>query len=257
MLFWALTYKSGGYMRLRVIINGANGQMGQEVVKAIEKEADFELVGKLTRKDHLATVIKETAANIVIDFTNANVAFENCATIIENNVHPVVGTTGFLPEQIAILKERCTQQKLGAVIAPNFSIGAILLMRSSMQIAHYFPHVEIIEFHHNRKVDAPSGTAIKTAEMIATAKAATQPLVNEKELLSGARGASKNDIHIHSVRLPGLVAHEEVIFGDVGQTLTLRHDTYHREAFMPGVILACRKVSQLNTLVYGLENLLD
>jgi len=131
-----------------------------------------------------------------------------------------------------------------------------LMMRYAKELVNYFPHVEIIELHHDRKVDAPSGTAIKTAEVLSKNRQVPIPAVKEKELILGARGAVKNDIRIHSVRLPGLVAHEEIIFGDIGQTLTLRHDTYNREAFMPGVILACRKVPELNRLVYGLEHLI-
>lgn len=243
-------------MNLKVIVNGASGKMGQEVVKAIEQQAEFELVGQLHRENNLEKAIKNSKADIVIDFTNANVAFKNCETIIKSGAHPVIGTTGFQPDQIVALQELSASKQLGGIIAPNFSIGAILLMQHAKEIAKYFPHVEIIELHHNAKVDAPSGTAIKTAEIISSAKKKVVPLVKENELLSGARGAIKNDIHIHSVRLPGLVAHEEIIFGDVGQTITLRHDTYHREAFMPGVLLACRKVSELTHLVYGLENLL-
>ncbi len=243
-------------MTLKVIINGAGGKMGTEVIKAIEKESDFELVEKIYRGGNLADAIKSNEADIVIDFTNAHVAYENCETIVHCGAHPVIGSTGFQPHQITALQEFCEKKRLGGIIAPNFSIGAILLMRYATEIVQYFPHVEIIELHHNGKVDAPSGTAIKTAEMISSKKTKMTSLVNENELLPGARGAVKNDIHIHSVRLPGLVAHEEVIFGDIGQTLTLRHDTYHREAFMPGVILACRKVMQLDKLVYGLENVL-
>lgn len=243
-------------MSIRILVNGAGGKMGQEVIKTIEKQNDFELVGKLYRDSNLAPAIRTTRANIVIDFTCADVAFQNCETIIRNGAHPVVGTTGFLPHQIIALQELAETQRLGGIIAPNFSIAAILMMRYAKEIANYFPHVEIIELHHNGKVDAPSGTAIKTAEIISANKEKILPLVKEKEIISGARGAVKNDIHIHSIRLPGLVAHEEIIFGDVGQTLTLRHDTYNREAFMPGVMLACRKVSELNKLIYGLESLI-
>lgn len=241
---------------LRVLINGAGGKMGQEVVKTIEQEKDFELVGKLYRENNLGSAIKSTHADIVIDFTTATAAYNNCETIIVNGAHPVIGTTGFIPEQIVKLQELSAQRQLGGIIAPNFSIGAILLMRCASEVARYFPHVEIVELHHDKKADAPSGTAIKTAEMISSHKEKTTPTVKEHEILKGARGAIKNDIRIHSVRLPGLVAHEEVLFGGLGQTLTIRHDTYHREAFMPGVILACRKVSSLKGLLYGLENIL-
>lgn len=243
-------------MSLRVIINGAGGKMGHEVVKAVENEPGLEIVGKLYRDSNLVNAIHSTRANIVIDFTSAEVAFQNCETILRNGAHPVIGTTGFQPFQIIALQELSETLKLGGIIAPNFSIAAILMMRYARDLAHYFPHVEIIELHHNGKIDAPSGTAIKTAEMISSNREVPPPLVREKELISGARGAIKNNIHIHSVRLPGLVAHEEIIFGDVGQTLTLRHDTFHREAFMPGVMLACHKVVELNKLIYGLENII-
>jgi 4-hydroxy-tetrahydrodipicolinate reductase len=242
-------------MQTRILINGATGKMGQEVVKAVEAEHDFELVAKLHKGNNLVDSIKKSKADIVIDFTTAKVAFENCEKIISQGARPVIGTTGFLPEQIAQLKEKCAELKLGGIIAPNFSIGAILMMRYAAEISRYLPHVEIIELHHEGKADAPSGTALKTCEMISQHKSKTPPR-SENELLKGARGAIKDDIHIHSVRLPGLVAHQEIIFGDLGQSLTLRHDTYHREAFMPGVILACRKVLELDRLVYGLENLL-
>jgi 4-hydroxy-tetrahydrodipicolinate reductase len=242
-------------MDLRIIVNGAGGKMGQEAVKAVEKESGLALVGQLQRNNDLEAAIRDTKADIVIDFTSATVAAKNCETIIQSGAHPVVGTTGFQPNEITALQKLCENKKLGGIIAPNFSIAVVLMIRCATELVKYFPHVEIIELHHNKKVDAPSGTAIKTAEMLSANKEATTS-IEEKQLIAGARGAVKNDIHIHSVRLPGLVAHEEIIFGDIGQTLTLRHDTYNREAFMPGVILACHKVKQLNKLVYGLENIL-
>ncbi len=243
-------------MKTRVLINGAAGKMGQEVIKTIEKAPDFELVGKLYRDNNLAEAIYSTNARIVIDFTSAYAAFENCETIIKQGAHPVVGTTGFHPHQITALQKLSATKQLGGIIAPNFAIGVILLMRYAKDAAQYFPDVEIVELHHNDKIDSPSGTAIKTAEMIRPHAQESPISQKENEIISGARGAIKNGIHIHSVRLPGLVAHEEVIFGGVGQTLTLRHDTYHRKAFMPGVLLACRKVLELKSLVYGLENIL-
>lgn len=243
-------------MTLKIIVNGASGKMGQAVVNAIKHESDLELVAELDHDHNLGKEIQALKPDIVVDFTSALVAFENCQTIIDHGAHPVIGTTGLKSEQIKSLQEQCSSKQLGGIIAPNFAVGAILLMRCAKEVAKYFPHVEIIELHHNRKVDAPSGTAIKTAEEIATVRKVPAPEVEEHELLKGARGGVKHDIQIHSVRLPGLVAHEEVIFGDTGQTLSLRHDTYNREAFMPGVILACRKVTQLKELVYGLEHIL-
>jgi 4-hydroxy-tetrahydrodipicolinate reductase len=243
-------------MTIKVIVNGAGGKMGQEVVKLIQKSPDFELVATPSRNSNLENEIQAHQAQIVIDFTTAAVAYQNCAAIINSGAHPVIGTTGFSSEQIQELQQRCAAKKLGGIIAPNFAIGVILLMRCAKEVVQYFPHVEIIELHHDGKADAPSGTAIKTAEVLGSVRQKPTAIIQEKELLPGARGSVKNDIHIHSVRLPGLVAHEEIIFGGLGQSLTLRHDTYHREAFMPGVLLACQKVLELDHLVYGLENIL-
>lgn len=244
-------------MKKRVIVNGSQGKMGLEVIKALETlSSEFEIVGKLDRHDNLARNIKTTSANIVVDFTTAESAYENCKTIIEQGVHPVIGTTGFTGEQIEELRKFSTAKHLGGLIAPNFSLGAVLMMKCASDIAQYFPHVEIIELHHDAKAEAPSGTAIKTCEMIANKRTKPETKIREKILIEGARGAVKNDIHIHSVRLPGLIAHQEILFGDTGQTLLIRHDILNRSAFMPGVILACRKVTRLKELVYGLEHIL-
>lgn len=243
-------------MIITVLINGANGKMGQQTSKALSESNQFKIVGQTGRNDDLAKEIKTSNANVVVDFTTAAVAYQNAKIIIEAGARPVIGTTGFMSEQIQELSQLCQQKKLGAIIAPNFSIGAVLMMQYSREIAKHFPHVEIIELHHDQKADAPSGTAIKTAEMIAEVRTNVAAKVIEKELIPGARGGKKHNVHIHSIRLPGLVAHQEVIFGGVGETLTLRHDTISREAFMPGVLLACKKVLELDHLVYGLEHIL-
>ena len=155
------------------------------------------------------------------------------------------------------LQKLCAQAGLGGLIAPNFAIGAVLMMKFAKEAIRYMPNVEIIELHHDRKADAPSGTAIKTLNMLAEArKQKPDPIVDEKEILPGARGAQSEGIHVHSIRLPGLVAHQEVIFGGKSETLTLRHDSIHRESFMPGVCFGCKKVIELKELIYGLENLL-
>ena len=168
----------------------------------------------------------------------------------------MIGTTGFSSTQIQTLTALCAEKKLGAIIAPNFSIGAILMMQLAKTAAHYFPQVEIIEMHHAGKLDSPSGTAIKTAELIAEANNVAA-IPTTKAVLPGARGAVHQQIPIHAIRLPGLVAHEQVIFGGTGETLTIKHDSTDRQCFMPGVILACQKVMTLNRLIYGLEHLLD
>jgi len=230
--------------------------MGKESVKAVSEDPDLDLVAQTDLGDKLPGIIDQTKAQVVVDFTTAAAAMKNADCIIESGARPVIGTSGLLPEQVAELQKLCNKQNLGGIIVPNFAIGAVLMMKYSQDAAKYFPHVEVIEMHHDRKADAPSGTAIKTANLLAESRGSAPPTVDEKEILSGARGANAEDIRIHSVRLPGLVAHQEVIFGGQSQTLTIRHDSIHRDSFMPGVCLACKKVMDLNELVYGLEHLL-
>jgi len=242
---------------IRVLVNGAKGRMGQEVVKAVTAAADLELVDQTDLGDDLIARIKASQAQAVIDFTTAAVAFENTRKILEAGVHPVVGTSGLLAEQVAELQQLAKDKDIGGLIAPNFAIGAVLLMKYAQDAAKYLPDVEVIELHHNRKADAPSGTAVKTAQLIAEARQEIpKALVEEKELFEGARGSEVHGVRVHSLRLPGLVAHQEVIFGGTGETLTIRHDSIHRESFMPGVCLACRKVIGTQQLFYGLEHLL-
>lgn len=242
-------------MSIRVAVSGANGKMGQHVVDAVNNDAALELVGQIDHQDDLAQAIQDTKAQVVVDFTTATSAYENTKKIIEAGAHPVIGTTGFTPEQIAELTEKSRALKLGGVIAPNFSIGALLMMTLAAQAAEHMKQVEIIELHHDKKADAPSGTAIKTAELLA-AKINPPNNVTEKEMVKGARGGNLNNVHIHSVRLPGFVANQQVIFGGLGETFTLKHETISREAFMPGVVLACKKVLEVDTLIYGLEHFL-
>ena len=242
---------------IRVLVNGAKGRMGQEVVKAVTAAADLELVDQTDLGDDLIARIKASQAQAVVDFTTAAVAFENTRKILEAGVHPIVGTSGLLAEQVAELQQLAKDKDIGGLIAPNFAIGAVLLMKYAQDAAKYLPDVEVIELHHNRKADAPSGTAVKTAQLIAEARQEIpKALVEEKELFEGARGSEVHGVRVHSLRLPGLVAHQEVIFGGTGETLTIRHDSIHRESFMPGVCLACRKVIGTQQLFYGLEHLL-
>ena len=242
---------------IRVLVNGAKGRMGQEVVKAVTAASDLELVDQTDLGDDLIARIKASQAQAVVDFTTAAVAFENTRKILEAGVHPVVGTSGLLAEQVAELQQLAEDKGIGGLIAPNFAIGAVLLMKYAQDAAKYLPDVEVIELHHNRKADAPSGTAVKTAQLIAEARQEIpKALVEEKELFEGARGSEVHGVRVHSLRLPGLVAHQEVIFGGTGETLTIRHDSIHRESFMPGVCLACRKVIGTHQLFYGLEHLL-
>jgi len=244
-------------MTIRVLVNGAQGKMGQAVIQAIKLDASLSLVGQTGRSHLLAAEIRNTKAHVVVDFTQADVAMKNALTIIESGAHPVIGTSGLIHQDVKELQQRCKDLTLGGIVAPNFSLGAVLMMKHAQEIVKYFPAVEIIELHHAGKLDSPSGTAVRTAEMLQAARTTTpERPTNTRETLPHARGANYCDIPIHSVRLPGMVANQQIIFGGVGETLTLRHDTIDRQCFMPGVILACKKVITLKELVYGLENML-
>ncbi|MDR1606412.1 MAG: 4-hydroxy-tetrahydrodipicolinate reductase [Streptococcaceae bacterium] len=253
---------------IKVIIAGFKGRMGATAVEMVKNDAELELVALL---DPFATektladvpVFRDKAdligfeADVWVDFTTPSVAFANTKFALEQHFRPVVGTTGFTESQISELIALSKMEKIGGLIAPNFAIGAILVMEFAQKAAKYFPDVEIIELHHDKKKDAPSGTAIKTAELIkATRTYKKQGATDEVETISGARGAEFDGMRIHSVRLPGLVAHQEVVFGANGEGLTLRHDSYDRVSFMGGVNIGIKKVMTLDALVYGLEQLL-
>ena len=244
--------------RISVLVNGAKGRMGREVVQAVKAEQDLNLVGETDLGDDLSTAVRQSGARVVVDFTQPSCAVENTRRILDARAHPVVGTTGFRPEDIRELSELAARLGVGGLIAPNFAIGAVLLMKFAAEAARYMPAVEIIELHHDQKLDAPSGTALKTAEFISrTCPQGPSPGVKETVSVPGVRGGRYLGIPIHSVRLPGYVAHEEVLFGGVGQVLSIRHDSVSRSSFMPGVILAIRRVPRLKTLLYGLETILE
>ncbi len=230
--------------------------MGQEATQAVSADPELELVGTTDLGDDLGAALKATQAQVAVDFTTAEVAYANTRAILEAGVRPVIGTSGLTPEQVTELQAFCQQQGLGGIIAPNFAIGAVLMMKFAAEAARYLPHVEILELHHDRKADAPSGTAVKTAALIAAARQEVPAPLEEQELYAGARGAQVQGIPVHSVRLPGFVAHQEVIFGGKSESLTLRHDSLHRESFMPGVCLACKKALTVQELIYGLEHVL-
>ncbi len=245
-------------MTIRVLVNGAAGKMGQLCVKAVEADKDLRLVATAGHTDVLADVIQKSQADVVVDLTNAESVFTNLQTIIASGARPVIGTSGLIKEQVVALQQQCATLQRGGIIAPNFALGAVLMMKHARDMAKYFSAVEVIEMHHDKKLDSPSGTAIRSAEMLAETlgtENASSPSTT-KEIIPGARGASYQDIHIHAIRLPGLVAHQQIIFGSLGETLTIRHDTIDRLCFMPGIILACKKVMELNQLIYGLENIL-
>lgn len=267
-----------------VVVNGAAGKMGREVIKAVADADDMTLIGAIDRnpqylgqdagevagcgpveipilndlQSNLVLATQEQVQGVMVDFTHPSGVYENVRSAIAYGVRPVVGTTGLSPEQIKDLADFAEKASTGCLIVPNFSIGMVLLQQAAIQASQYFDHVEIIELHHNQKADAPSGTAIQTAQLLAELGKTFNPsLVQETEKLSGARGSVADEgIRIHSVRLPGLIAHQEVIFGASGQIYTLRHDTTDRSSFMPGVLLSIRKVTQLKSLVYGLEKIL-
>lgn len=227
--------------------------MGHIAVSAINSAPEFTLVAAIDHQDNLTQNIIQHQAAIVIDFTTPHAVFQNTQDIINAGARPVIGTTGLTQEQIEVLNKMCAQKCLGGVIAPNFSQGALLMMRFAQEAARYFPNVEIIEAHHTQKLDAPSGTAVKTAQMISLKRdAALADPIKE----APSRGENHRGIQIHSVRLPGFYSHQTVMFGGVGEVLTICHQGIDRQCCIPGIIQACRKVMQLDHLVYGLENIL-
>lgn len=242
-------------MPIKILVSGAFGRMGLMTVDMIENHPEFELVGQTSREYDLKKSIHDSGAEVVVDFTNPDAVYNNAVTIIENGARPVIGTSGLTMQQINDLQEKCAQLGRGGIIAPNFSLGAVLMMKYAKQIAKYLPDVEIIELHHNQKADSPSGTALRTAELIAENEL-HEAATNDRETVPGARGALYRGIPIHAVRLPGLLAHQQIIFGSTGETLTLRHDSLDRTCFMPGVAFACEHVMELDHLVYGLEEII-
>jgi 4-hydroxy-tetrahydrodipicolinate reductase len=244
-------------MSIKVLVNGAFGRMGQLAIKAISAHPGLELVGQTGREYDLLKSIKDSNAQVVVDFTHPKSVFNNLTTIIEAGVHPVIGTTGLTAEQVKVFQDKCKSLKLGGIIAPNFSMGAVLMMKYAKEIVKYMPNVEIIEMHHDKKADSPSGTALRSAELMAGSTEDINPAAKPSiETVPGARGANYLGIPIHAIRLQGFLAHEQIIFGNIGETLTLRHDSMDRECFMPGVCLACKRVVKLDGLVYGLEEVL-
>jgi len=241
---------------IKVGILGARGRMGSEVVKAVTDAPDLELVASLDLGDSLDALVSN-GAQVVVDFTTPDSVMANLEFLISNNINAVIGTTGFDDARIAKIKSLLTSSKSGVLIAPNFAIGAVLMMEFATKAAKYFESAEIIELHHPNKVDAPSGTAARTAELMSKSRKdaglAAMPDATSTTL-DGARGATVGDIPVHSVRLRGLVAHQEVLLGGIGETLSIRHDSIDRVGFMPGVLLGVRQVVNHPGLTFGLEN---
>ena len=246
--------------KIRVGVLGAKGKMGQAVLTAISGADDLECVAQIDLGDSLDLLTKNNA-EVVIDFTQPDSVMDNLKFAIENGIHCVVGTTGFNYEKLAQLNKLiAANPKVGVLVAPNFGLGAVLMMQFAAKAAKYFESAEIIELHHPNKIDAPSGTATRTAELMGDArKSAGLPVMPDATAtsLDGARGSQVAGIHIHSIRARGLVAHQEVIFGAQGETLTIRHDSLDRSGFMPGVLVAVREVGRHPGLTYGLEHFLN
>jgi 4-hydroxy-tetrahydrodipicolinate reductase len=262
--------------QIKVLVSGACGRMGREVVKTVCRDKELKLVGAVDGinpgKDiggivglepvgilvckKLEEALEASRPEVMVDFTTPQSVVENTCVALKKGVHTVVGTTGLTPNDLEEFRQLSETHHANLLVAPNFAVGALLMMRFAALAAQYMPQVEIIELHHEHKLDAPSGTAIKTAEMIIAARGAKTNSQIGEEKIQGVRGGEMEGIHLHSVRLPGFIAHQEVIFGDEGQTLTIRHDSINRESFMPGVTLAIKKIKDRPGLTYGLDQLL-
>lgn len=264
-------------MSISIIIAGPRGKMGSEAIQMVEQAEDLTLAACIDRKNggmqmkdvdglpDLEVPIFEEAeacfhtaeADVLVDLTAPEAVFEHAKQALNYRVRPIIGTSGMTEEEIEILTQIASETNTGCVIAPNFAIGAVLMMEFAKMAANHFPDVDIIEKHHDQKRDAPSGSAVKTAQLISeTRETKQQGHPEESESIPGARGATVDGMHIHSVRLPGLVAHQEVIFGGSGQSLTIKHDSFNRGSFMDGIHFCVQKVMEMNHLIYGMENLL-
>ena len=266
-------------MTTKIAIAGARGRMGSAAVKAIGKAMNMEVIAALDYKYDgyyiqegtvtnepggipIYTSLESLAAaakpDVLLDLTDPDAVFDNAINALSLGIRPVIGTSGLTQQDISTLTDLADERGIGCIIAPNFSIGAVLAMKFSAMAARYLQDVEILEMHHDKKVDAPSGTAVKTAEMISEVREAhKQGHPDEKEHRLGARGADFDGMKIHSIRLPGLLAHQEVLLGGKGELLSIRHDSFDRNSFMPGVLMAIRNVIEREDLVYGLENIID
>jgi len=243
-------------MAIKVIVNGAKGRMGEMSSGAIDADNELELVGRTDLGDDLAAQVKSSGAEVVVDFTVASASMKNAEAIVSSGARPVIGTSGFTEKEVEKFSALCKEAGVGGIIAPNFSISAVLMMKYAADAAKYMPECEIIEYHHTGKEDSPSGTALKTAELIASSRVETRTPVKGKEIIPGSRGAELGGTNIHAVRIPGVIADQEVVFGGLAQSLTIKSACLNREAYMPGVCLACKKAMELDSLVFGLENIL-
>jgi 4-hydroxy-tetrahydrodipicolinate reductase len=243
---------------IKVGVIGSKGKMGSEVCKAVEADPDLELVAQIARGDSL-NALTEGGARVAVEFSSHEAAKENCLFCLSNDIHVVIGTTGFSDGDLSEIEQAANEGTANAFFAPNFALGAVLMMQFAAKAAPYFTTAEITERHHQRKLDAPSGTSLRTARLMNEARG-SEPwgiLDGETETVSGSRGGDVGGIRIHSLRDPGSVAHQEVILGATGELLTIRHDSLDRVSFMPGVVLAIKKVDSMLGLTVGLEHILD
>jgi 4-hydroxy-tetrahydrodipicolinate reductase len=245
---------------MRVGVLGARGRMGQQVCRAVDNADDLELVAMVDAGDWLFSVA-DAGSQVLVDFTHPDVVMDNVRFAIDQGIHAVIGTTGFTQDKLDTIRTWLVDApEVGVLVAPNFGIGAVLSMKFAQLAARYYDSAEVIELHHPGKADAPSGTAVRTAELIALARKeaglSTSPDATTQSL-AGARGAEVDGVHVHSLRVAGMVAHQEIVFGAEGETLTIRHDSLDRTSFMPGVLLAVRQIASRPGLTVGLEALLD
>jgi 4-hydroxy-tetrahydrodipicolinate reductase len=265
---------SRGMAVIDVVVHGATGKMGRDVITALTQETDMRVVGAVGLEDmgeslslpgagdgipysrDITQILDKCKPHVMVDFTNAEACMSALPQALRRGIHPVIGSTGLNDDDLARVYQLDAPKDFGVFIAPNFTIGAVLLMQLAKKAAPFFDYVDVFEMHHENKLDAPSGTAISIARAIAQGREFKRPSP-KRESLPGSRGAEYKGIGIHSSRMPGKLAYHEAVFGTDGQVLSIKHDTVSRECYMPGVILAVRKVSQLKGLVVGLENLLD
>ena len=243
-------------MTKKVGVLGARGRMGSTVCEAVDGDDELELVAEVDEDDSIDLFV-EKGAEVAVDFTTPGAVKDNVRFCLANGIHAVIGTTGLTEQDLSDISSWASESSANAFVAPNFALGAVLMMRFAAQAAPHFDSAEIIERHHERKLDAPSGTALRTADLMNAARSRPWADAPSNETLPGSRGGESEGLRIHSLRIRGSVAHQEVVLGSAGETLTIRHDSLDRSSFMPGVLLAIKKVSSLDGLVVGLEHLLD
>ena len=242
---------------MKICINGSKGKMGKVIIEHINNNKEYTLAGQVDINDNLSKIINEKKPNLVIDFTTPETRMQTIETSLLNNCPIVVGTTGFTPQDLEKIESWVKKTNKGCFIAPNFIIGNVLMQQFATQASKYYENAEIIEYHHEQKVDAPSGTAVKTAQLMGEQRNEFNQNTNDKvDNIQGSRGGNYKGIKIHAIRMPGFIASQEVILGNNGEYLTIRHDSINRECYMPGIFMAAKYIINNNELIYGLEKIL-